>query len=164
MEIKQALLTKNPYSRPGTKRLKVTKLVIHWVGNANSTAQANRNYFESLRDKKIYASAHYIIGLEGEVLQCIPENEIAYHATIANEYSIGIENCHPDWNGKFNDKTYKSLIELCADLCKRYNLNSEKDIIRHYDVTKKECPKYYVTNTNAWMKLKQDIKMQVMAD
>lgn len=158
MEIKQALLTKNPYSRPGVKLSKVTKIVVHWVGNANSTAQANRNYFESLKTKKIYASSHYIIGLEGEILLCVPEDEVAYHATVANGYSIGIENCHPNWDGKFNDKTYKSLIELCSDLCKRYNLNPEKDIIRHYDVTKKECPKYYVKNTKAWLKLKEDVK------
>lgn len=158
MEIKQALLTKNPYSRPGTKLSKVSKIVVHWVGNANSTAQANRNYFESLKTKKIYASSHYIIGLEGEILQCIPEDEVAYHATVANGYSIGIENCHPDWNGKFNDKTYGSLIELCADLCKRYGLDAQKDIIRHYDVTKKDCPRYYVKNTSAWIKLIQDVK------
>ena len=158
VEIKQALLTKNPYSRPGTALTKVTNIVVHWVGNANTTAKANRDYFESLKTKKIYASAHYIIGLEGEILQCIPENEIAYHATVANGYSIGIENCHPDWNGKFNDKTYASLIQLCVELCKRYQLNPEKDIIRHYDVTKKECPKYYVKNPNEWIKLKQDVK------
>lgn len=161
MEIKQALLTKNPYSRPGSKLSKVTKIVVHWVGNANTTAQANRNYFESLKTKKIYASAHYIIGLEGEILQCIPESEIAYHAKEANSYSIGIENCHPDWSGKFNDKTYQSLIQLCADICKRYNLDPNQDMLRHYDITRKECPKYYVQNTNAWTKLKQDVKKQM---
>lgn len=114
MKIEKALLTPNSYSRPGQKLTKVRKIVVHWVGNANSTAKANRNYFESLRNRKIYASAHYIIGLEGEIIQCIPENEVAYHATTANGYSIGIENCHPEWNGKFNEKTYKSLIELCV--------------------------------------------------
>lgn len=158
MKVEQALLTPNNYSRPGNKRSKVTKIVIHWVGNANTTARANRNYFESLKTKKIYASAHYIIGLEGEILQCIPENEIAYHATTANGYSIGIENCHPDWTGRFNDKTYKSLLKLCADLCIRYHLDPEVDIIRHYDVSRKVCPKYYVENSAAWKKLKQDVK------
>lgn len=164
MEIKKALLTKNVYSRPGKKLNQVTKIVIHWVGNANTSAEANRNYFESLKTKRIYASAHYIIGLKGEIIQCIPEDEIAYHATVANSYSIGIENCHPDWSGKFNAQTYKSLIELCADLCKRYNLNPETDVIRHYDVTKKQCPKYYVTNTEAWKQLKVDIKAVMVSE
>ena len=159
MEIIKALLTPNMYSRPQTALKKVTHIVIHWVGNANSTAKANCNYFESLKTKKIYASAHYIIGLEGEILQCIPETEIAYHAKEANSYSLGIENCHPDWSGKFNNKTYASLIALCADICIRYGLEPEKALLRHYDVTKKLCPKYYVDNPKAWDKLKKDVRL-----
>ena len=31
------------------------------------------------------------------------------------------------------------------------------NIIRHYDVTGKECPKYYVKNSKEWEKLKEDI-------
>ena len=158
MEIQQKLLTINPYSRPGTKIGKIKNIVIHWVGNAGSTAIANRNYFESLKDKKIYASSHYIIGLEGEIIQCVPESEIAYHGNHANSYSIGIENCHPDWEGKFNSKTYTSLVELCADLCKRYELDPSVALIRHYDVTKKDCPHYYVKNTQDWINLKNDVK------
>lgn len=158
MEIIQALLTPNEYSRPQTRLKTVTHIVIHWVGNAGSTAKANCNYFESLKNKKIYASAHYIIGLEGEILQCIPETEVAYHAKEANSYSIGIENCHPDWEGKFNSKTYASLIKLCADLCIRYGLEPDKALLRHYDVTQKICPKYYVNNPREWDKLKKDVK------
>lgn len=157
MEIK--LLTINPYSRPGTKLKQVKNIVVHWVGNANSTAIANRNYFESLKEKKSFASSHYIVGLQGEIIQCVPESEVAYHAKEANSYSIGIEVCHPDWGGKFNSKTYESLIELCADICERYNLEPTQAIIRHYDVTKKTCPKYYVEHNGAWLQLKQDVKV-----
>lgn len=158
METQQKLLTINPYSRPGTKIGKIKNIVIHWVGNAGSTAIANRNYFESLKDKKTYASSHYIIGLEGEIIQCVPETEVAYHGNSANSYSIGIENCHPDWEGKFNDKTYASLVALCADLCKRYDLDPTIALIRHYDITKKDCPHYYVQNSQAWLNLKNDVK------
>ena len=134
-------------------------IVVHWVGNANTTAINNRNYFESLKTKKIYASSHYIIGLDGEIIQCVPENELAYHANQANSYSIGIECCHPDWNGKFNDKTYQSLIELCVDICKRYKLDPQIALIRHYDVTRKQCPLYYVQHQNAWEMLKYDVSV-----
>ena len=158
MQITNALLTINPYSRPGKKIGKIKNIVVHWVGNANSKAIANRNYFESLKDKKIYASSHYIIGLQGEVILCVPENEVSYHAKQANDYSIGIECCHPDWEGKFNNLTYRSLIELCVELCKKYGLDPEKDIIRHYDVTKKTCPLYYVQHLDAWQQLKADVK------
>lgn len=159
MEIK--LLTINPYSRPGTKLKQVKNIVVHWVGNANSTAIANRNYFESLKERKSFASSHYIIGLQGEIIQCVPESEIAYHANNANSYSIGIEVCHPDWQGKFSEITYKSLINLLADLCKRYSLEPTTAIIRHYDVTKKLCPKYYVEHSGAWLQLKQDVKVNM---
>lgn len=161
MEIQQKLLTVNQYSRPGTKLKQVKNIVVHWVGNANSTAIANRNYFESLKERKSFASSHYIIGLQGEIIQCVPESEIAYHAKEANSYSIGIEVCHPDWGGKFSDVTYKSLISLLADLCKRYSLEPTQAIIRHYDVTKKQCPKYYVEHSGAWLQLKQDVKVTI---
>ena len=131
---------------------------MHWVGNAGSTAKANRNYFESLKDRHVYASSHYVIGLDGEIIRCIPENEVAYHAgnLRVNKNSIGIENCHSDWDGKFNDCTYNSLVELCANICKRYGL-TVNDIIRHYDVTGKVCPKYYVENEQEWINFKNDV-------
>lgn len=163
MKINQALLTPNAYSRPQKNLKKVTNIVIHWVGNPGSTAMANRNYFESLKKGPTYASAHYIIGLEGEIIQCIPEEEIAYHAGVANGYSIGIENCHPDKKGKFNTATYVALIGLCADICRRYILDPEKALLRHYDITGKICPKYYVENTEAWNQLKQDVKKVLYA-
>ena len=159
MEIQERLLTINPYSRSGEKQGTIKNIIVHWVGNAKSTAIANRNYFESLKDShKTYASSHYVIGLNGEKIRCIPENEVAFHAGShsMNRKSIGIENCHPDWEGKFNEATYNSLVELCADICKRYNLGIDA-IIRHYDVTGKECPRYYVRNEQEWIKFKNDV-------
>jgi N-acetylmuramoyl-L-alanine amidase CwlA len=163
MEIQDKLLTINSYSRSGEKQGTITNIVIHWVGNANSTALANRNYFENLKNShKTYASAHYIIGLNGEIIRCIPDNEVAFHSGSysMNRKSIGIENCHPDWEGKFNDNTYNSLVELCANLCKQYNIGIN-NIIRHYDVTGKSCPKYYVEHNDAWQQLKQDIQNKI---
>lgn len=159
MNIQQMLLTPNPYSRPQTKLTTVSKIVVHWVGNAGTTAKNNRDYFEGLKvgSYKVCASSHYIIGLKGEIILCVPENEIAYHAKEANSYSIGIENCHPDWEGKFNTLTYQSLVDLCTDLCKRYGLYPNTDLLRHYDVNGKVCPKYYVQHHEAWEQFKKDV-------
>lgn len=159
MKITDKLLTKNPYSRSGEKQNAIKKVVVHWVGNANTSATANRNYFNNLKDTHTTsASSHYIIGLNGEIIRCIPEKEVAFHSGSysMNRKSIGIENCHPDWNGKFNDKTYNSLVELCADILDRYNLDTSA-LIRHYDVTGKQCPKYYVKNSSAWKQFKKDV-------
>lgn len=163
MNIEERLLSINPYSRSSEKQGAIKKIVVHWVGNANSSALANRNYFENLKNThRTYASSHYIIGLNGEIIRCIPENEVAFHAGShsMNRKSIGIENCHPDWDGKFNDNTYNSLVELCADICKRYNL-SINDIIRHYDVTGKDCPHYYVQHEDEWIKFKNDVARKI---
>lgn len=163
MNIQDKLLTVNPYSRSGEKQNKIEYIVIHWVGNAGSSAIANRNYFENLKTThKTYASSHYVIGLDGEIIRCIPDDEVAFHAGSysMNRKSIGIEDCHPDWNGQFNTATYNSLVELCASLCKQYNIPIT-NVIRHYDVTGKNCPKYYVENQDAWNKLRQDIQNKI---
>lgn len=160
MQVNKMLLTPNKYSRPQTPLKMVTKIAVHYVGNAGSSAKGNRNYFESLKTGQgTYASTHYIIGLDGEIIQCVPENEIAYCTNSANSYSISIENCHPKSDGKFTEATRQSLKELCADLCERYNLDPEKDIIRHYDVTGKKCPLYWVTNPNDYIKFKNEVKV-----
>lgn len=157
-------LTKNAYSRPGTKMSKVKGIVIHYVGNPGSSAEANRNYFENLKSgQKVsngqcrYASSHYIVGLNGEIIECVPEGEVAYHTQSANKDHIGIEVCHPTADGKFSEITYQALVELVVDICKRYQLNPLKDIIRHYDVTGKDCPRYYVQHPEAWQALKEKI-------
>ena len=147
-------------TRSGQTLTEVKKIVVHYVGNPNTTAIANRDYFESLsKQNEKYASAHYIVGLDGEIIYCIPENEVAWHSgnMQMNQKSIGIENCHPDISGKFNQKTYDSLIELLVYLCQKYNLSVETDVIRHYDVIGKNCPKYYVENSDAWETLKSDV-------
>ena len=159
-EITQMLLTKNKNSRPGIALDKVQGVVIHYTANPGTDAKANRNYFESRKDcpdKSAYkVSSHYIIGLDGTIIQCIPEDEVAYASNDRNRDTISIECCHPDETGKFNDATYHSMVELCAWLCLKFDLN-EEDVIRHYDVTGKNCPKYFVEHEDAWVQFKSDV-------
>ena len=159
-EITQMLLTKNKNSRPGIALDKVQGVVIHYTANPGTDAKANRNYFESRKDcpdKSAYkVSSHYIIGLDGTIIQCIPEDEVAYASNDRNRDTISIECCHPDQSGKFTSQTYQSVICLTAYLCDKYQIEMDQ-IIRHYDITKKICPKYYVKHPAAWKKLKKDI-------
>ena len=143
MKITDALLTPNKYSRPQIPLKSVKKVVLHYVGNPKSSAMANRNYFENQKNGGRYVSSHYIVGLEGEILRCVPENEVAYCSNSANSYSISIECCHPDATGKFTEETTNSAAELCAYLLKKYGLSVD-DLIRHYDVTGKQCPLWFV--------------------
>lgn len=155
------LLDINEYSRPGTSIGDINGIVIHYTANPGTTAQQNRNYFNGLAETKItYASSHFIVGLSGEIIQCIPCNEIAYASNERNRDTISIECCIEDESGRFNRKTYESLVELTAWLMGRYSLNTD-DVIRHYDVTGKNCPKYYVENETAWEGFKKDLLLYI---
>lgn len=156
-EILEMLLTPNKYSRPQVELSNVKGIVVHYTANPGSTAEGNRNYFENLKDKKAtYASSHFVVGLDGEIIQCVPLTEIAYCSNHRNEDTISIECCHPDKSGKFEDATYESLVELVAWLCGEYNLDKNR-IIRHYDVTGKMCPKYFVDHEDKWEEFKDDV-------
>ncbi len=161
--ITQEFLDPNPYSRPQIPLTKVNNIVVHWVANPGSTAEGNREYFANLKDKEqIGVSSHFIIGLGGEILYVVPANEMAYANYPRNEDTISIENCHPDWGGRFNPATYNSLIRLCAYLCEQYDLTADA-LIRHHDVSGKDCPKYYVENPDAWNQLKEDVRAYMQA-
>lgn len=162
MNILQKLLTiRAKGSRTGEKLKSISKIVIHYVGNAGSSAEANRNYFENQGKIGKQVSAHYIVGLNGEIVQCIPDNEVAFHAGeyTTNRNSIGIEVCHPDSTGKFTEITINALSELVHSLMLKYNISAE-NVIRHYDVTGKKCPLYYIDN-NRWNELKSRITSKI---
>lgn len=160
--IDEDLLPVNPYSRPGTELEKVNAIVMHYVGNPGTTAAQNRSYFENIIETgEASVSSHFIVGLEGEIIQCVPLDEISYASNTRNEDTIAIETCHPDETGKYNQATYDSMVKLTAYLCILYNLNPDKDVIRHYDVTGKECPKYFVDYENEWSLFKSQVKRQM---
>ena len=151
----------NPYSRPGTKREEILDIVVHYVANPGTTAEQNRGYFASLANQKggnkTSASSHYIIGLDGEILQLIPLDEVAYANYPRNKDTVSIECCHPDSTGEFTEATKESLIRLTAWLCQELYL-TEKNVIRHYDITGKNCPKYYVEDEAGWEEILIEIK------
>lgn len=157
MNIKEDFIPISQFSRPGLRRHNTFAVVWHWVANPGTSAQMNRNYFASLSSQSPtqegarYASAHYVIGLGGEIVQCIPTEEIAFHVGSSqkdpasgkiytnkarelfgikyttgiytpNYMTIGIEFCHPDWMGKPHPETYESAIELTVRLFREYNI------------------------------------------
>lgn len=170
-DVSEQLLTVNDYSRPGEKTDGIKYIVIHYLGNPKTTAQENHDYFESLKDlQNCYMSANYVVGLEGEIIQCVPDGEVAYASNQENHESISIENCHMDTTGEFLKDTYISLVKLTAYLTETYNLGREQ-IIRHHDVTGKDCPIYYTEHEDYWEDFRDDVmtyrelcKKQVVTD
>lgn len=166
IEIQKKLLKKNEYSRPGIKLREVDGVVVHYTANPGTDALANRNYFNNLpkanrtRTNPVYASSHFVVGLKGQIVQCIPLDEMAYASNDRNTDTIAVECCHLDKTGKFNQATYGALVDLLVYLCVRFDLDVD-DVIRHYDVTGKACPRYYVENEDEWEKLKETVQQEI---
>ena len=156
-EWEENFLTPNEYSRPGEALEEVNNIFVHYTANPKTSAAQNRSYFEQLKDTHITsASAHFIIGYNGEIIQCIPLDEIAYAVQTRNYDSVSIECCYKSADGSFTQETYDSLIELLAWLTDAYNLTTD-DILRHYDCGGKKCPIYYTEHEDAWERLKKDV-------
>ena len=152
--IDQQIIKVDGVSRRGVYLEGIRDIVIHYVGNPGSTAQQNRDYYANPSSE---VSSHFVIGLNGEIIQCIPLHEKSSASNHRNKDTISIEVCHPDESGKFTDAAYQSLVKLTAWLCDICDLDSN-DVIRHYDITGKQCPLYFVTHEDAWKQFLQDVK------
>ena len=151
--VDQQIIKVDGDSRRGVMLEGVRNIVIHYVGNPGTTAQQNRDYYAS---RSSDVSSHFVIGLKGEIIQCIPLHEKSSASNHRNKDTISIEVCHPDESGKFTDASYQSLVKLTAWLLDVCDLDSD-DVIRHYDITGKQCPLYFVTHEDAWKKFLQAV-------
>jgi N-acetylmuramoyl-L-alanine amidase len=171
IKIYKDFLTLNKWSRPGLKRISVKGIEIHWVENPKSSAKATRAWFEARKGgKNSFGSTQFVVDLDGDIIQMIPEDEIAFSSGAQKYrdkksnlgpkapywYTLSIECTHLDWSGKMSPETYSSLMELVLHLCGKYSL-SAKDLYLHYDLTGKECHKWFVDNPKEWAKFKNAI-------
>lgn len=172
MKIKKKFLTKNEWSRPGTEIKEVKAIVLHWLASPRGTPQGVYNYFEKRKKGKTgYGSAHYCVGLDGETLQYLPLNEVAYHvgsktyteygeslSSYPNNCTIGIEMSHIDIEGSMTDETWDSVVELTSLLLKTYGLTVDDITTHHAIVGWKECPKWFVSYPEEFERFKLDVK------
>lgn len=147
---------------------KIKYIVIHYTANDGDTDEANVKYFKTANRK---ASAHYFVD-DDSVTISVPDTYVAwsvggsrysnykktggakYYKIATNTNTLNIEMCDTIRNGKYDisEKTLSNTIELVKTLMKKYNIPLN-NIIRHFDVTGKACPAYYV-NENEWKKFK----------
>lgn len=144
-------------SRRGEKLEDIRNIVIHYVANPGSSAQANHDWYVNPESE---VSSHFLVGLAGEVLQCIPLDEYSSASNHRNKDTISIEVCHPDETGKFTGESYHSLVQLTAWLLEVSGLQPE-DVIRHYDITGKDCPRYFVQHEDSWLAFLADVAAAV---
>ena len=146
-------------SRNGYKLKGIKDIVVHYVGNPGTTAQQNHGFYAGDQSN---VSSHFVVGLDGEIIQCIPINEWSAASNWRNNDTISIEVCHPDETGKFKKKTYSSLVKLVAWLENVCDID-ESHVIRHYDITKKECPRYFVQHEDKWKTFKKNVEKYRLA-
>ncbi len=155
--LRRMLLDESAPGRPGVI-ITPKALVLHWTGNtgAGADAVANRNYFNSVGRS---VSAHYIVD-DQQVVQCLPENEMAYHvgaekytpkalellSPYPNDCTLGIEMC-VNRDGDFR-QTYANTVALVSHILHRRGWYTDR-LWRHYDVTGKVCPAYWVEDSYA---------------
>lgn len=168
MIVKTMLANKRNYggSRP-TSNIKY--IVIHYTANDGDTDENNANYF---KNNVVGSSAHYFVD-DDSATQSVPDDYIAYHCgakrykhpKCRNSNSIGIEICDDLKNGVVypSAKTISNTLELVDHLMKKYSIPKE-NVIRHYDVTGKHCPAYWVNNakwkSEFWNKIEEGYKVE----
>lgn len=157
---------KNYGSKRSTSVIKY--IVYHYTANDGDTDENNAKYFHN---NVVKASAHRFVD-DDSVTISVPDNYVAWHCggglqgskghtyykKCTNINSIGIEMCDTIKNGKYevSAKTRANAIALGKELVKKYGIKKE-NVIRHFDVTGKNCPAYFVKDEEAWKKFKDEI-------
>ena len=144
----------HPSNYGSPRERKIDHIVIHYTGNNGDTAENNAKYFQGANRQ---ASAHYFVDPE-EIVQSVRENDRAFHAgdKVMNDRSIGIEMCSmKDAKGQYYipNKTVALTAKLTRELMAKYGIPVE-NVIRHYDVTGKQCPEPFVRNPSEWLSFK----------
>lgn len=149
MEIRKLLIDKNY-----TKSVKITPkfIVIHYTANPAASAYNHYLYFSR---QNVGVSAHYFIDTK-EIIQLLEDNWYGWHCgaktykhpECRNSNSIGIEMCiEKDWS--LSEIVVEKTIQLTRMLMKKYNIPIQ-NILRHYDVTGKNCPAPFVSEPKKW--------------
>lgn len=157
-------------SNYGNKRntSNIKYIVLHYTANDGDTDEANGNYFNGPNRN---ASAHLFVD-DDSCTQSVPDNYVAWsvggnkypntkggslYGIATNANTLNIEMCDTIKNGKYeaSAKTQENVITIVREKMKRYNIPIDR-VIRHYDVTGKLCPAYFVDET-AWAAFKARI-------
>jgi N-acetylmuramoyl-L-alanine amidase len=161
---------KNKYSRSGDPLIKVQAIVVHYTANPHANAEDHQKYFDGLDGGgSRYAGAHIFVDKD-EAVEIIPLDEVAYQANEkkpklstlrastdyypggnANLLTLSIEMCI-EKDGSFHPDTVERTRQVIKYLQDKFpQLKDTKNrIVRHYDVTGKNCPKPFVEDEQKW--------------
>lgn len=157
-------------SNYGNKRStsSIKYIVLHYTANDGDSDENNGKYFSGANRN---ASAHIFVD-DDSCTQSVPDNYVAWsvggskyantkggslYGKATNANTLNIEMCDTDRNGRYEAtaETQKNTIAIVREKMSKYNIPIER-VIRHYDVTGKLCPAYFV-DEDAWEAFKAKI-------
>lgn len=147
-------------------------LVLHYTGNNGDSAVNNARYFQN---NLVKSSAHYFVD-DTTVYRSVPDLNVAWavggtlysdvsqtgggtmYGIITNRNSISIELCDSlrDDTYQASEQTLENAVQLCRDLMAQYQIPLSH-VYRHFDVTGKHCPRYFVEES-AWRRFKSRLE------
>lgn len=177
MTIKQAILTQNDGYKKG-QTIRPYGIILHSVGCPQPSAEV---WCRKWNKPGVYVNAHACIdGNSGDVWQFLPWNLRGWHAAgSANDTHIGVEmgepaTLHYTGGDKFTVKpedlpaaqemalrTYRSAVELFAQLCKAYQLDpiADRVILSHKEAGKLGIASKHTDPGHLWRGLGMDLTM-----
>ena len=136
----------------GRNGQKITKITIHHAAGVIS----GRNLASIFKVERRCASCNYAIGKDGEIIGVVPEELRSWCSGSRwnDEQAITIEvsNCKGSPTWEISDVVMNSLVELCADICRRYCIvpyftgDKTGSMTFHYMFQATECPGMYIRN------------------
>lgn len=132
-------------------------LTIHSTANLKSTAQNERDWLNNASNKT--STGFHIAVDDKEAIECIPLNVKAHHAgnSKGNNTSIGLEICE---SGD-RQKTLDNAVKVTVKILRQFGWGVDK-LRRHYDWSKKNCPRILnYNNWEGWTKFKDDVRKEL---
>lgn len=103
----------------------IDAIVLHCTdGSAVDAKQTARNVFGSAPEigadgKPKSQSAHYIVGRDGTIVQCVLHKDVAFHANLENATTIGVEhNARSPQDTTLTDIQYWRSAQLVRWICR----------------------------------------------
>jgi N-acetyl-anhydromuramyl-L-alanine amidase AmpD len=109
-----------------TSGRRIDVIVLHSM-EADETSAAAENCARWFQNPVAKVSAHYCVDNDS-IVQCVREQDVAWHAPGANHNGIGIEHAgrarqlRAEWLDEYGQAMLDRSAGLVADLCRRYGL------------------------------------------
>jgi hypothetical protein len=123
----------------------IERIVIH-ITDGGANINGTVSWFASQHQPPAGpSSAHYVVGQDGEVVQMVRNNDVAWHAHTANGNSIGIEHVANSRGLRPTQDEYDASARLVCWLCRQYGIPADRDhIVGHNEAdpttTHRGCP------------------------